>query len=1020
MSDTSATTVACTSLAITEKKPQRSGGCVGIFFQLFDWNRRLAKKKLFSKKLLPPARAKRASKKFGADDKLPTAKHLLIADENRGGFPNAKKSGFDVDSSANAERAKEMRSPSLVARLMGLESMPNVRREKPKKALFSESNRVNGKNFLSDSSARCSEHFVYDQADFQLGRGDRKLEPRPQKHQKTELYERRSVTRFGAEALQFRSPLSRSRKHHSKLVSPVKSPRVGRNAARLMGAATKILEPGIRATNRAKCSLSYSPSFHISSRDEVMTQGPSFLTMDDTEQTNYYASSSKAMKGQSSCKSCGNWQDVVDSRSNAEGQVAGVTSSGLGLGSAPPLRPGRSKVKPSESSLSPERDEVASKYQEQPSLVTEAKGNRHSRSVTSNEAKLVFREQQDQCHPSSYRIRYEKEAAPATARSARSKRQSQALPANDRGNVRPKSSIMNSGRDPFTVNSVDGVKDFVAVNQNSASRTKVSMPSKALNSFNFDRERDALDKSDDSLSRMRGSYRRKRPINGTTQVDTANFNQSTFRKQRDVPNNVIVGRLAGSNACSKNRNRVRSEHPLKAKGDAADSQKDVDVISFTFSSPMKHNSESLFPKKKVDKTGSRGEFMSNNTCTKKKLTLDANMGKPASRLASHLSGDALGALLEEKLKELANREREESGDDLPGKSTAAILEELISALTTESPVPVENGDNCSTGFSQDDSVSYASQDPCSDTTSQCQMFIANQEVQALKPAVFAGFPLGGDGERHSPGSVLDASFSNDSCFSESPDGYAARKLHSESMEPSDNQPQPSEYDAELSDCATSISTARTRMDKMTDSLDSIQFVLDGTDRNNIGIVRNDLYYASEVIINADILLGSLSESHRVGDFPVAPLLDKLGALPDAPWSTPNCGMEIVGSKDGYQRRKFLLDCLLEFLDSKYGVYCKSRFKAWPTLPFQVNGESLTKEVYEEIQRCEEFVGKSSDDILMRDMNHSLGSWMDFEVEAFEIGQKIESDILQVLVNEVVIDLEQCRTSRNPRETVLSC
>lgn len=43
------------SLAIaTEKRTHRPGGCVGIFFQLFDWNRRFAKKKLFSMKLLPP------------------------------------------------------------------------------------------------------------------------------------------------------------------------------------------------------------------------------------------------------------------------------------------------------------------------------------------------------------------------------------------------------------------------------------------------------------------------------------------------------------------------------------------------------------------------------------------------------------------------------------------------------------------------------------------------------------------------------------------------------------------------------------------------------------------------------------------------------------------------------------------------------------------------------------------------------------------------------------------------------
>lgn len=44
----------CLSLAVAEKRTHRPGGCAGIFFQLFDWNRRFAKKKLFSKKLLPP------------------------------------------------------------------------------------------------------------------------------------------------------------------------------------------------------------------------------------------------------------------------------------------------------------------------------------------------------------------------------------------------------------------------------------------------------------------------------------------------------------------------------------------------------------------------------------------------------------------------------------------------------------------------------------------------------------------------------------------------------------------------------------------------------------------------------------------------------------------------------------------------------------------------------------------------------------------------------------------------------
>ncbi|KAM3363111.1 hypothetical protein P3S68_017965 [Capsicum galapagoense] len=104
--------------AITERKPQRPCGCVGIFFQLFDQNRRFAKK-LFPKKLLSPARLKQASKKFGGDEKQP--KFRLIADENGGGFPNAKNNGM---TNTPCESKREIKAPSLVVRLMGLESMP--------------------------------------------------------------------------------------------------------------------------------------------------------------------------------------------------------------------------------------------------------------------------------------------------------------------------------------------------------------------------------------------------------------------------------------------------------------------------------------------------------------------------------------------------------------------------------------------------------------------------------------------------------------------------------------------------------------------------------------------------------------------------------------------------------------------------------------------------------------------------------------------------------------------------------
>ncbi|PHT29449.1 hypothetical protein CQW23_30954 [Capsicum baccatum] len=54
------------------RQPQMPCGCVGIFFQLFDRNRRFAKM-LFPKKLLSPA-----SKKFGGDKKQPKLHLVLI------------------------------------------------------------------------------------------------------------------------------------------------------------------------------------------------------------------------------------------------------------------------------------------------------------------------------------------------------------------------------------------------------------------------------------------------------------------------------------------------------------------------------------------------------------------------------------------------------------------------------------------------------------------------------------------------------------------------------------------------------------------------------------------------------------------------------------------------------------------------------------------------------------------------------------------------------------------------------
>ncbi|XP_039010455.1 uncharacterized protein LOC120139216 [Hibiscus syriacus] len=183
-----------TAKTITEKKPYRPGGCVGIFFQLFDWNKRFAKKKFFSRKLLSSARTK-ASKSFGGGEKMPKSKLHLIADENCGDFPNVKKNGKHF-SKGETDQKHEMKAPGLVARLMGLEAMPALNGDKPhRKALP-----------LGSNSDLKDEKVVNFQGgkDLDLAKSSSKIELRPPKIQKIESYDRRIVTRFGAEALQIR------------------------------------------------------------------------------------------------------------------------------------------------------------------------------------------------------------------------------------------------------------------------------------------------------------------------------------------------------------------------------------------------------------------------------------------------------------------------------------------------------------------------------------------------------------------------------------------------------------------------------------------------------------------------------------------------------------------------------------------------------------------------------------------------------------------------------------------------
>ncbi|MCO5564378.1 hypothetical protein L7F22_018038 [Adiantum nelumboides] len=103
-----------------KRRSSRLGGCAGVLFQIFNG------KRLFPRKSLPAERPTQAANNF-TDDKLPIAKLLLIADENRSGSVQDADEEIDAENGALVESYEKAprRTPGVVARLMGLESMPS-------------------------------------------------------------------------------------------------------------------------------------------------------------------------------------------------------------------------------------------------------------------------------------------------------------------------------------------------------------------------------------------------------------------------------------------------------------------------------------------------------------------------------------------------------------------------------------------------------------------------------------------------------------------------------------------------------------------------------------------------------------------------------------------------------------------------------------------------------------------------------------------------------------------------------
>ncbi|KAL4354955.1 hypothetical protein GQ457_06G026620 [Hibiscus cannabinus] len=948
------------SLAITENKPHRPGGCIGIFFQFFDWNKRLAKKKFFSRKLLPPAHAK-ASKSFGGDGKMPKPKLHLIADENSGGFPNVKKNGKHF-SKGETDQKHEMKAPGLVARLMGLESMPALNRDKSHKKSLA----LGGKSDVEDE--RMVNFQGGDGKPLYLAKSSSKIEPRPHKIQKIEPYDRRIVTRFGAEALQIKNVLSRSKKHHHhpKFVSPVKSSRISsaRNtsrASRLIDAATKILEPGLQATNRAKYSLAAAAAEGIRAVS---------LSPDELEQSACNVSTGKPLIGRTSCKNCGNLLDVLECRAKSEDRPFVIPSSDPNFVDASLYGLEKSWLKLSPPSFDQGKETIFQRNHDQPlSFISQEENSVQSSNESNTFGSPLSQEArvQAQRHLTSQPSKFQRNEKSHVAFKPRNQSRNHISLDGDRIPAKAKLNNFRSRKGVSGANS--GVKDFVVLNQSSSNRTQHRVPIK-VDGSPIDIERKSCSGQDGSLSHLRSTVRkRNHSVNG--QAETTGFINSAIGKERNDKFNLVTTQEVVHGACSMNRTCVKSRSTSQRTGKGATDKKDMDIISFTFSSPLKQKHGVSMELEEKRKKPNESIFL--QRCE----ILENNYGETSLPKNLPLTGDGLSALLEQKLKELTSQAEDErkTGCTLPKRSTAVIPQELISASTSRQS-------NSWNGHLFSSDIGF--------------------QTEAKAKGTLVGFANRGD--HFSPGSVLEASFSNDICVFSGLDESLGHRLQLDCMDYSDDEPQTTVPDTDLLDSASSLHEETNVNEVIIDLVNRISAMLHVVSNFDLGLSGDKLIHAKEVILKAELLFGNLTLRNS-DDFLLAPYIrdevETLVAIMQVDFKSV-LGMDQI--KQNNELRGFLFDCAIECIDSKYGGYCNSGFVRWRSLPCCMNSGKLIRDVADKVKRWMKLAGMVADELIEYEMSYSLGKWTDFEIEAYETGVEMDWDILQNIVDEIIDDL----------------
>ena len=512
-------------------------------------------------------------------------------DENGASSSVKGSSCYDYSSSVGGDDGYETRAPGVVARLMGLDCLPTSGVSEPCSSSSLDScslKDVRYKGFLSEHHS-----MSYNNMPNKLEGGRMNpVESGPQRVQ------RRPIERFQTEMLPPKSAKSIPVTHH-KLLSPIKSPGfiLVNNATYVMEAAAKIIAPGPPTTPKRKVPSVGPSSVPLRIRD--LKEKMEAAQKSSRPQRPKQSTDAKRINGQINCKRFNGSEDT------------------------PSLNNSKDLVKHNSEKMKKKGNSVS--LAEQTKVNVQRKGGLSSGNKSSMNNKEHAEVKSGQSSKSQPSMQKNLQKRPSTNRTANVLKQN-----NQKQNV-------GSSRDVST-------SKTAVSNQKSRKALLVNGsfgPSKTVNKV--------IIKSGAESKKM-GSV-----ANDVGKESSLSKTKNVSPKKQSVDGNIPVEGSIADSVLANNKDVKSIKCTVAVEGGTnwgADSiKKGMDVVSFTFTSPMKKSIPgSMFSDQVME--------------AKYRLNIDSNdendpqssKNSPLSSLGLNvISSDSLGVLLEQKLRELEVR-----------------------------------------------------------------------------------------------------------------------------------------------------------------------------------------------------------------------------------------------------------------------------------------------------------------------------------------------------------------------------